>query len=184
MKILVVVDYQHDFVFGKLAVPNALSIKDKIQNEIDYGDYDKYIYTLDTHEKQAYEKSEEKKLFPEIHCERGTIGWNLEINPRTSIYKKQNFKIFSYEKEIFVCKDKFDVFAGNKEYEKMLEIFGKNIEFTVVGVATNYCVFFHVMGLLQRGYKVILKKDFIKGIPDGTESIRINEMIKNGVIYK
>jgi len=77
-KLLVVVDYQKDFVDGALGFEGAKAIEDalceKINNYLRMGD--EVVFTLDTHE-QKYLFTNEGKHLPVKHCIKGTAGWQL-----------------------------------------------------------------------------------------------------------
>jgi nicotinamidase/pyrazinamidase len=193
-KILVVVDYQNDFVDpnGALPVPNADTIFQNIQDRIDSDDYENIIYTFDTHTADAYNGSDEQKLFPNIHCEFGTQGWDFykikPKDPQWETIKQLNFEngkpFIQYDngKEFFFTKDVFNIWDGNINYPTWFEnMFNpKTTEIDVVGVATNYCVFMNVMGMINRGYKVNIIQDCVEGIkafPNGTEDESYNQNI-------
>jgi len=200
-KILIVVDYQFDFSSpqGALPVSNADIIAKNIQREINRNDYDAIIYTMDSHTPTQYEGSEEQTMFPNIHCEIGTKGWELfnitPRNPEIAIQMKIDFfennaTSTNIDKEFMFMKDKFDIWTGNKEYEEFFtKNFEQDTEINIVGVATNYCVFMNAMGYPQRGYKnVKLISDCIEGIkefPNGEEDPSYGEnimtMIQNGI---
>ena len=181
-KILIVVDYQYDFVDsnGALPVPNADKLSDNIQSRIDNPMYDSIIYTFDTHTKEAYEGSDEQEYFPNIHCEFGTKGWNLfNIKPNCKEWndyiesRTEDFDMYQSGKEFFFTKNVFNIWQGNATYPKWFEAtFPKDeYEIDVVGVATNYCVFMNVMGMVEKGYKVNIISDCVEGItnfPDGS----------------
>ena len=200
-KILIVVDYQHDFASpdGALSVPNANVLATNIQSKIDSSDYEARVYTFDTHTQKDYSISDESKLFP-IHCEFGTKGWNLfNIKP---LYEQWNeliesrtkpFEMFSSANEYFFTKDVFDIWEGNKMFPKWFEItFPKDeYEIEICGLATNYCVKMNIMGLIERGYKVNLIQDCVEGIknfPDGSIDASFEEgnkiMAQAGVKFK
>lgn len=200
-KILVVVDYQVDFVSGVLPVPEADTLVQNIQREINSTEYENIIYTFDTHTPEDYKNSEESKIFPDIHCEFNTEGWNLfKIKPNNYVKfnelvseQEQPFQIIRINNEAFFCKDKFDIWEGSEVYPKWFtENFDKeDYQVVVTGVALNYCDFLHVMGLVERGYTVTIKEDCVKGIthfPDGSvdpsfdENIRI--MKDSGVVFE
>lgn len=188
-KILVVVDYQEDFINGKLAINGAEKIYKNIQNLIDNKDFEHIIYTFDTHTKEEYEKSEEKQLFPEIHCEFKKFGWNLyKIKPRNvNIFNKiineilLPFNNITIDNESFFTKNKFNIWDGNKIYKNW---FYKNFnpekyEIYICGVATNYCVLENVKGLIDK-YKVFIVENAIKGIqnfPNGDKDISYENSI-------
>lgn len=79
-RVLVVVDYQVDFVSGGVfgEVAPALAIEDELYNVIrnyqDAGDI--VIYTKDTHPADAYEATREATFNPP-HCIPGTEGWEI-----------------------------------------------------------------------------------------------------------
>ena len=77
-KVLIVVDYQNDFVDGSLGFPGALELHDRICEKIlTYRDEGQQIvFTLDTHETD-YEKTQEGRNLPVLHCIRGTRGHEL-----------------------------------------------------------------------------------------------------------
>lgn len=77
-KLLVVVDYQNEFVDGALGFEGAELIEDKIVNLIEmFEKNEDYIcFTLDTHERD-YLRTTEGKNLPVEHCIKGTKGWEL-----------------------------------------------------------------------------------------------------------
>lgn len=182
-KVLVVVDYQFDFVdpSGALPVPDADTISENIQNRINSDIYKSVIYTFDTHTNSEYNGSEEQKLFPNIHCEFKTAGWNLyKIQPKNAnIFNsvvdvlENPFNMVNIDSEYFFTKNVFDVWQGNEVYDGWFQKkFPKDeYEVDVVGVSTNYCVFMNVMGLVSKGYKINVIENGVAGIqafPDGS----------------
>lgn len=77
-KLLVVVDYQNDFVTGALASEAAArleqGIADKVQRHLAEGGV--VLFTRDTHG-EDYLSSREGQYLPVPHCIRGTDGWHL-----------------------------------------------------------------------------------------------------------
>lgn len=77
-QLLIVIDYQVDFVTGSLGFPQAGSIEPAICRKIQ--EYraagGEVIYTLDTHGGDYLETAEGRAL-PIPHCARGTPGWKL-----------------------------------------------------------------------------------------------------------
>jgi len=179
-KILIVVDYQNDFVSvnGALAVSGAESIAPSIQKEINNPKYTDVIYTMDTHMPADYPSSEEAEIFPDIHCEFNTPGWDLfEIKARSDIFT--DFNCFEKpidvqrDNEFVFVKDKFSVWEGNSNYKAWFtDRYDTDVEITIVGVATNYCVFLNAIGYKEIGYdNVRVIEDCVKGIenfPDGS----------------
>lgn len=82
-RILVVVDYQNDFVTGNLGFEKAKELESGIIDKIiDFGKSGDYIIaTMDTHDKD-YMSTVEGKNLPIEHCVRGTEGWKIveEVN--------------------------------------------------------------------------------------------------------
>jgi len=176
-KILIVVDYQNEFASedGILYVNKGESIVDKIQSKIDSNKYASIIYTFDTHKKEEYEKSEEKKLFP-IHCEYNKPNWELyKIKPKSNerfseiISRRHENEIFQFiqiENEFFFTKNKFNIWIGNEMFPKFIEnhFSNKEYEVEVVGLATDYCVKEAIKGFVDRNYKVSIDKEATRGI--------------------
>lgn len=96
-KMLVVVDYQNDFVTGRLGFPEAIEIEDNILSLIDEfkKNSDFVCFTMDTHDANYPHTVEGEKL-PITHCIKGTWGW--ELTPRVKeasqflpIFEKYSF---------------------------------------------------------------------------------------------
>lgn len=182
--VLVVVDYQIDFANpkGALYVPNAEKLADKIQTEIYNPKYDIVIYTMDSHILADYKNSKEAELFP-AHCIFGTEGWdffriktrNPEIN--TLMRNSDRPKDIVVDDEYVFVKDKFSIWEGNSNYADFMDSFDRDIELTIVGVATNYCVAQNAMGYGKMGFKnVSIIENAVEGIPDETFEPIISEM--------
>lgn len=77
-QILLVVDYQHDFVDGSLGFAEAELLDESIAACIErfHAQGDEVIFTLDTHQKN-YERTREGKFLPTVHCMRLSDGWKL-----------------------------------------------------------------------------------------------------------
>jgi nicotinamidase-related amidase len=76
--ILVVIDYQNDFVTGPLKVPGADKIENAVAKRINaaYENGDRVIFLKDTHPK-TYLKTLEGKNLPVEHCISMSEGHNL-----------------------------------------------------------------------------------------------------------
>lgn len=124
-RLLVVVDFQNDFVTGSLSYEGAEKldrvIADKIRTYMDNGD--EVVCTYDTHFEDYLDTTEGKHL-PVEHCIKGTEGW--EIFGETGELLKD---AKSFEKYTF----------GSFELgEYILENQYEEIEF--VGLVTNICI--------------------------------------------
>lgn len=79
-RVLVVVDYQIDFVsggvFGEIEPAKAIedALYDSIKSYQDAGDI--VIYTMDTHPADGYDQTREGQYNP-LHCVPGTPGWGI-----------------------------------------------------------------------------------------------------------
>ena len=77
-RLLLVIDYQKDFVDGSLGFPEAVAIDGAIARKIrEYRSRgDVVAFTFDTHT-PAYLDSQEGHHLPVTHCVQGTPGWEL-----------------------------------------------------------------------------------------------------------
>lgn len=187
--VLIVVDYQKDFVDGALPVPEAATIKDFIQDQINSDKYDCIVYTMDTHDKDIYKTSEEATMFPE-HCDIDTAGWDLfelktnydNLMNQVKFYKR-SFVHVGFKEKVFI-KDKFSIWEGNEEYLLWcMDNFNEDTNIFICGVATNYCVAANALGYEKLPYKlnsINIFKEGTKGILDNTYQNTIENMqLKN-----
>ena len=135
-KLLVVIDYQKDFVDGALGFKKAETLEEGIYNKVkDYLDNGhKVVFTYDTHYENYLETREGKNL-PVPHCYIGTQGHEL-------YGKLKEFKdaenTFHYNKEAFGI--------APKDMIKLTEEVGTDIdEIEFVGVVSNMCVISNVV---------------------------------------
>ena len=125
-KLLVVVDYQNDFVDGALGFQGAEKITPRIAsliNEFRNG-HDDVVFTYDTHEAD-YLKTTEGQYLPVQHCLKGTEGW--ELYPEIALLLKDS-KVF--EKPGF----------GSKELGHYIEEHQYD-EIYFCGLVSDICVF-------------------------------------------
>ena len=124
-KLLIVVDYQVDFVSGSLGFPRALELEEKITDKIleFENNGDEVIFTLDTHY-DDYDNTIEGKNLPVIHCIKGTSGHEIYGSVKGLSY---NHKCFL--KETFGSKELMSYLLENHYDEVYL-----------CGVVTNICV--------------------------------------------
>lgn len=96
--VLIVVDYQNDFVDGALGFPGAEKLEGAICQKIEAaaqagGDV---IFTFDTH-RDDYLETKEGRDLPIPHCLEGTPGWELYgrvkdcHTPQTKAFCKETF---------------------------------------------------------------------------------------------
>lgn len=124
-RLLVVVDYQKDFVDGSLGFPKALTIEPYILSQID--DFEKakddVIFTRDVHPKN-YLSSIEGQHLPVGHCIEGTPGSEIFGKARA---RAEHHPIF--EKNTFGS-DKLFEYLRAHEYQ----------EIVLMGIVSNICV--------------------------------------------
>lgn len=129
-KLLIVVDYQNDFVNGALGCPQAAALEEGIAEKIceyrSLGDGAEIIFTMDTHDRH-YMDSQEGKNLPVPHCMDGEDGWQLY--GKVADLKEEHDLVFS--KPTFGSLELADYLRNRgSEYE--------SVEFC--GVVTNICV--------------------------------------------
>ncbi|MEG1002347.1 MAG: isochorismatase family cysteine hydrolase [Clostridium sp.] len=141
-RLLVVVDYQNDFVKGALGFEDAKSLEDKIFDKVKtyLKNGDKVLFTYDTHFDNYLETREGKNL-PIKHCICGSDGHAL-------YGKLKQFK--NIDNTIHYNKEAFGISPDSMIclYEEIGEV--KEIEF--VGIVTNMCVISNVV-MFQSQYK-------------------------------
>ena len=161
-RLLVVVDYQNDFVNGSLGFPTAesiaLVIKSKIQSYLNNNE--DVIYTLDTHYENYMETSEGKNL-PVPHCIKDSDGWQisskLEVGEST-IIDKPTFGSIELS-EYIACLD------GVEE-----------IEF--VGLCTDICVISNVLLLKAKLHEtpIVVDSSCCAGVTPASHSNALEAM--------
>lgn len=139
-KMLVVVDYQNDFVDGTLGFPEAElldeGIANKIRQTVKEGE-SIIVYTMDTHT-EDYLNTREGKALPVPHA--------IENTPGRELYGKTGNAIRSAEREISIYKLGKPGFGVPLEIMLTLhQIAGKDIEtIEFAGLVTNMCVLSNV----------------------------------------
>ena len=124
-KLLIVVDYQVDFVSGALGFEGAELIGSVIKEKIEsyLKENNDVIFTLDTHYENYMDTMEGNKL-PVPHCIKGSEGWKVveEVN-----YLDRAIKVF--EKPTFPSLE-LASFLKDKDYQ----------EVELCGLVSNICV--------------------------------------------
>ena len=129
-KLLIVVDYQNDFVAGSLGFPGAVAIEDniaaKIQAYRELEEAGQIIFTMDTHGKD-YLKTQEGLNLPVEHCIKGFDGWQLY----GKIGTLQTEEDLVFSKPTFGSLELADYLRTREDEYESVEL---------VGVVTNICV--------------------------------------------
>lgn len=135
-KLLIVIDYQKDFVDGTLGFKKAETLEEGIYNKVKkyLENEDKVVFTYDTHFENYLETREGKNL-PIPHCYINTEGHDLY----GKLKEFKNMKnTFHYNKESFGM--------APKDIIKLSEDIGTDIdEIEFVGVVSNMCVISNVV---------------------------------------
>lgn len=126
-KLLIVVDFQNDFVDGALGFEGAKDVAQPIYDKLD--DYHKnghdVIFTRDTHYDNYLETQEGRNL-PVIHCIKDSFGW--EIYGGAKVFAQEHaLKIF--DKEAFGSLELAN-FIKDRAYA----------EVEIAGLVSNICV--------------------------------------------
>ena len=134
MKVLIVVDMQHDFVDGALGSPAAQAIVPHVEEKIrayeENGDY--VIFTRDTHQ-ENYLTTQEGRNLPVPHCIEGTDGWQILENLHSRCHAKVDKVTFGSSELPQVLEQTFDPGAL------------QSIE--LIGLCTDICVISNAMVL-------------------------------------
>jgi len=125
-KLLIVVDYQRDFVDGALGFEKAIKLENIIVDKINMykENGDDVIFTLDTHDENYIETHEGQHL-PIEHCLLGTKGH--ELFGKVRALKDETTK--SFIKHTFPSLD-LAVYLKDKTYDSI----------ELCGVVSNICV--------------------------------------------
>lgn len=94
---------------------------------------------------------------------------NLPRESYTVGYSKVDLEIPKDCKHIIIQKDSFDVFENINAQEVFYRL--KPDLVVIVGVASDVCVNYAVLGLRKRGYDVVVAVDAIKAIDNSPENI-------------
>lgn len=125
-KILIVVDYQNDFVTGSLGFEKAVALEKAICEKIEQyqKNKDEVVFTFDTHG-QDYLQTREGKNLPVSHCIKNSKGWNL--HGKVADLCDQDHRCFN--KETFGSMELAE-YLKKDEYD----------EIELIGVVSNICV--------------------------------------------
>lgn len=129
-KLLIVVDYQNDFVVGSLGCPQAAGIEEALAAKIEkyrgMGEDAQIIFTMDTHDKD-YLHTQEGVNLPVEHCIKGFDGWQLY--GKVAELKDEADLVFS--KPTFGSLELADYLRDRGDEYESVEL---------CGVVTNICV--------------------------------------------
>lgn len=124
-RLLIVVDYQNDFVDGSLGFPKAVKLEKYLISQIELFEKDKddVIFTRDVHQ-EDYLATIEGQHLPVVHCVEGTPGCEIYGKARSL---SEHHPIF--EKDTFGSDKLFEYLRAHQYSEIVL-----------MGVVSNICV--------------------------------------------
>jgi len=173
MRFVIVVDMQRDFVAsdGALPVAGAQEIVAPVNAwlaALRPAEVAVVLFTADTHVPAIYALSEEAKQFPP-HCEVGTPGWALMVDPDvvdaaipTYRLEKGVFDMWAEPGLVVERIGTADTIDREAFFDGLQARGVEHVE--VVGVAADYCVRWAVEGLLARGFRVTVLAGLTRGI--------------------
>ena len=175
------VDVQADFMLpgGALYVPGAEKIIPNIKRLVDAARQGRVL--LISHGCRHTPNDPEFKMFAP-HCIRGTPG--ARIIPEGMAQKFYTVpndaqlklpKDLLRNQQVILEKQTLDVFE-NPHATAIVDRLGKDVEFVVFGVVTEFCVRLAAKGLLERGRKVSLVKDAIETLKPEDSRRTIQEL--------
>lgn len=184
--VLIVVDYQNDFIDGKLPVPEAKLIKNKIVKYIELANLLSIpvIPTKDYHPVDHCSFKEYGGRFPP-HCIRGTMGAMIERDvdnvlcdikgfPESPIFKGTHYDVEEYSG--FAPKDKD---GESILLNRLLDLDILNVY--ICGLATDYCV--KETAFDANEFDVFVLTDAIKGMEQETTERALIDMINAEVQF-
>ena len=164
-KVLMVIDYQKDFVDGALGFESAKNldagIADLVKQYMSNGDI--VIFTEDTHEENYLETQEGRKL-PVKHCIKGSDGWQLYgLTGEAAREQYADGLLINIEKATFGSNHLMEVLGNLNTNMDGAENLIESI--TLVGVVTNMCVISNavIAKAACPEAEIIIKKDLVDG---------------------
>lgn len=127
-KLLIVVDYQKDFVDGTLGFPKAAEIEQNIIEKIkEYRqNNNEVLFTFDTHN-ENYMDTQEGRNLPVIHCQSNSKGHEL-FGQVADCIEESDKKFYKNQ------------FGSDEMYEYLNNNLFESIE--IVGLISNICIIF------------------------------------------
>jgi len=172
------VDTQADFMLpgGKLYVPGAERLLPNIRRLTDAARQGRVF--LVSHGCFHTQDDPEFKTFPP-HCINGTAGSAYVPEALTekvvTVPNEPTAALppdLAQYQQILLEKQTLDIFES-QHADELVKRLGKNAEFVVFGVVTEYCVRLAAKGLLERGHRVSVVKDAIETLKreDGERTV-------------
>ena len=153
---LLVIDFQNDFTpGGALAVEHGDEVAGRINELAASGDFDLVVATRDWHPADHGSFIPEGGTWP-VHCVAGTPG--AELHPALDASRVDAVVDKGQHREL-------PGYSGfeRTELEELLRERGID-EVTVVGLATDYCVRTTALEALEKGLRVTVDPDAVRGV--------------------
>jgi nicotinamidase/pyrazinamidase len=172
------VDTQADFMLpgGKLYIPGAERLLPNIRRLTDAARQGRVF--LVSHGCFHTQNDPEFKTFPP-HCIKDTAGSSYVPEALTdkvvTVPNEPTAALprdLAQYQQILLEKQTLDIFES-RHADELVKRLGKNAEFVVFGVVTEYCVRLAAKGLLERGRRVSVVKDAIETLKaeDGARTV-------------
>lgn len=176
-KLLIVVDYQNDFVDGSLGFDGAEKLEtviyDKIKNTL--LNNNDVIFTLDTHVKNYFNTQEGKRL-PVAHCIFNTYGWKMYGKLKEFSPEKYPSRIKALLKCSFGCYNLFEELSHRDKYD----------EIELCGVVTSICVISNaiIAKTAQPEARIVINRNAVADFDKDAEesAFRVMETLQMDII--
>ncbi|KKM28008.1 hypothetical protein LCGC14_1568980 [marine sediment metagenome] len=171
--VLIVVDFQNDFITGSLAVPGAESLAPAINKYIEK--FRKVVVSRDRHKKGHPSFTDQGGTWPD-HCVDGTYG--MEIHSGIEFPDTSAVALIDKGWD----EEAYSAFEGTNLANMLKEMGAKRL--FVCGLATDYCVKATALDAVEKfGGEVFLLGDAIRAVninpEDGTKAV--TEMANKGI---
>jgi nicotinamidase/pyrazinamidase len=179
------VDAQRDFLLpgGALYVPGGEKILPNLKRLVDAARSGR-VFLVSSACEHSPDDPEFKTFGP--HCIRGTLGAEIVSEGVTSnpmrVPNSANFdwpEDWNARHQIILEKDQLDVFC-NPQTSVLVEKLGKDVQYVVFGVVTEFCVNRASRGLLERGRKVAIVEDAIETLEPAEGDRTLDELTAAG----
>ena len=165
---LIVVDVQHDFIDGTLAVPGAAEIIEPLKALLADAEAngDLIVATADWHPSSHCSFVDNGGTWPR-HCEAGTHG--AALHPVVA----DAAQVLAF-KGCYPNLEAYSGFAGTLLLETLRDHDVTDV--TIAGLATDYCVKATALDAIKHGFKVKLALDACRGVNEKTTEAALREI--------
>ena len=158
---------QHDFIDGALANPAAEAIVPGIVREIRVGNYERIIFTRDTHYDDTYMNTPEGRHLPVKHCLFYTPGWHVHEDLQAAA-KETGANVFYMNKHTFGAPELWAILTAEDEIN-------------MVGTCTDICVLNNALLLKTLGGEINVIERLCAGLSPELHRAAIEMMRHNHI---